>query len=142
MSLETVLKLSGEWHEAVARDLSGPQCRFPPPWFPAQSIEDYELVPIDNAVALYLEGKTMHHCVASRSYVEAARMGWLCICSIRTPGKRVATIGLGYRSLQAFIFPTGELLRLQSRASPQHRVCRRRPGRSRAAVGRFHSVFE
>jgi hypothetical protein len=94
ISLETVLKLSGEWHEAVARDLSGPQCRFPPPWFPAQSIEDYELVPIDNAVALYLEGKTMYHCVASRSYVEAARMGRLCICSIRRQGKRVATIAL------------------------------------------------
>ena len=33
MSLETVLRLSDEWHEAVANDLSGPQFDFPEPWW-------------------------------------------------------------------------------------------------------------
>ena len=71
MSVETVLKLNGEWHEAIAGDKSGPQCPFPPPWFPAQTIGEYELVPIANRGDLYLEGNAMHHCVAS--YFEAAR---------------------------------------------------------------------
>jgi hypothetical protein len=45
MSVATVLKLSGEWHEAIAGcNRSGPQCQFPPPWFPAQSIGKYELL--------------------------------------------------------------------------------------------------
>lgn len=92
MSVETVLKLSGEWHEAIAGDMSGPQCRFPSPWFPAQTIGEYELVPIDNAAALYLEGEAMHHCVASREYFEAALRGALCIGSIRQNGERVATV--------------------------------------------------
>jgi PcfJ-like protein len=90
MSIETVLKLNGEWHEAIAGEMSGPQCWFPPPWFPAQTIGGYELVPIDNTKDLYLEGKAMHHCVAS--YSEAALTGALCIYSIRQNGKRVATV--------------------------------------------------
>jgi len=90
MSVETVLKLSGEWHEAIAGDKSGPQCSFPPPWFPAQTIGGYELVPIANRGDLYLEGNAMHHCVAS--YFEAALMGALCIYSIRQHGERVATV--------------------------------------------------
>ena len=90
MSVETVVNLSGEWHEAIVGGMSGPQCRFPPPWFPAQTIGEYELVPIYNAAALDLEGKAMHHCVAS--YFEAALNGALCICSIRQNGERVATV--------------------------------------------------
>jgi PcfJ-like protein len=92
MSVETVLQLSGEWHEAIAGNMSGPHCLFPPPWFPAQTIGKYELVPIDNAAALHLEGDAMHHCVASREYFNAAVMGALCICSVRQNGKRVATV--------------------------------------------------
>ena len=90
MSVETVLKLSGEWHEAIAGSMSGTQCQFPPPWFPAQTIGEYELVPIANRGDLYLEGNAMHHCVAS--YFEAALMGALCIYSIRQHGERVATV--------------------------------------------------
>jgi PcfJ-like protein len=95
MSVETVLKLSGEWHEAIAGEMSGPQYQFPPPWFPAQTIGAYELVPIDNTNDLWLEGKAMHHCVAS--YSEAALMGTLCICSIRQNGERVATVAFHIR---------------------------------------------
>ena len=90
MSLETVLKLSGEWHEAVANNMTGPQCQFPQPWFPAQRIEDYDLFPIENAADLYLEGKTMHHCAGT--YAERARRGDCCFFSIRAQGERVATI--------------------------------------------------
>jgi hypothetical protein len=90
MSVATVLKLSGEWHEVIAGSMSDTHCRFSPPWFPAQTIGEYELVPIDNAAALYLEGNAMHHCVAS--YFEAALTGKLCIYSIREHGERVATV--------------------------------------------------
>ena len=52
----------------------------------------------------------------------------------------------GFRfSLLAFIFPAGPLRRLESRASPQRRVCRRRcrrPRRAQGAVARFHSFFK
>ena len=90
MSVATVLKLSGEWHEVIANSMSDTQCRFPPPWFPAQTIGEYELVPIANRGDLCLEGNAMHNCVAL--YFEAALRGALFICSIRQNGERVATV--------------------------------------------------
>jgi PcfJ-like protein len=90
MSVETVLKLSIEWHSAVAYNMTGPQCQFPPPWFPAQRIDDYDLVPIENAADLYLEGKTMHHCAGT--YMQKARRGDCCFFSIQAQGERVATV--------------------------------------------------
>src|SRR5262249_23572140 len=46
MSLRTVTKLSAEWHEAVASNLTGPQHTFPAPWFPAATINGVEIIPI------------------------------------------------------------------------------------------------
>ena len=56
MSLRTVTKLSAEWHEAVASNLTGPQHTFPAPWFPAATINGVEIIPIDNSADLYREG--------------------------------------------------------------------------------------
>jgi hypothetical protein len=90
MSIETVLKLSGEWHEAVAANMTGPDCEFPPSWFPAQRIGDLDLVPITTAADLYREGKAMHHCVGT--YAEYVNHGSLSIFSILKDGERVATV--------------------------------------------------
>jgi hypothetical protein len=49
MSLRTVTKLSAEWHEAVASNLTGPQHAFPKPCFPAARVNGLEIIPIDNS---------------------------------------------------------------------------------------------
>jgi hypothetical protein len=68
MSLKTVTKLSSNWHEAVANNMSGPYCEFPKPWFGATTSCGYEIVPITTTRDLYLEGKAMHHCVGSDAH--------------------------------------------------------------------------
>jgi hypothetical protein len=80
-----VTALSAEWHEAVANHMLGPNLTFPPLWYPAATIGDYDIVPIYNSTALYREGATMHHWLAdmpmmytaagytSIRYVEQAR---------------------------------------------------------------------
>ena len=65
MSLRTVTKLSAEWHEAVASNLTGPQHAFPAPWFPAARVNGLEIIPIDNSADLYREGAFMHHCIGT-----------------------------------------------------------------------------
>jgi hypothetical protein len=60
MSLKTVTTLSAEWHEAVAAGMDGPAAAFPPPWYPAAKIGDYDIAPIENSAALYREGAAMH----------------------------------------------------------------------------------
>jgi hypothetical protein len=61
VSLRTVTRLSAEWREAVASNLSGPQHTFPAPWFPAATINGVEIIPIYNSADLYREGAFMHH---------------------------------------------------------------------------------
>jgi len=96
MSLRTVDRLSDEWHEAVANNMgetggsTGPA--FPPPWVKGAKINGYEIVPIESAPDLYLEGKKMHHCVGT--YAWRVTSGEAFIYSIRENGQRVATIML------------------------------------------------
>ena len=96
MSLRTVARLSDEWHEAVANNMgetsgsAGPA--FPPPWIKGTKINGYEIVPIESAADLYLEGKKMHHCVGT--YAWRVTGGEAFIYSIRGNGQRVATIML------------------------------------------------
>jgi hypothetical protein len=92
MSLRTVTKLSAEWHEAVASNLTGPQHTFPAPWFPAAAVNGVEIIPIDNSADLYREGAFMHHCIGT--YSEEVRGGRYYFYSIRRNGERVATAGL------------------------------------------------
>lgn len=92
MSLQTVMKLSADWHEAVADNMSGPDAELPAPWFPAGRSGDYEISPIESLASLYREGKAMHHCVGT--YGDAVRHGSLCVYSIRRNGEQVATLAL------------------------------------------------
>jgi PcfJ-like protein len=92
MSLKTMTKLSADWHEAVARDMSGPQFAFPVPWYPAAEIDGYEILPIDSSAELYREGAAMHHCAGT--YGDAVKHGAIYIYSIRQNGKRLATLEL------------------------------------------------
>jgi hypothetical protein len=92
MSLKTVTKLSGEWHKAVANDISGPNYEFPEPWCGAGRSGEYEIVPITNSADLYREGYVMHHCVGARG--SAVQAGYVYIYSIREGQKRVATLEL------------------------------------------------
>ena len=92
MSLRTVTKLSAEWHEAVASNLTGPQHTFPAPWFPAAKVNGVEIIPIDNSADLYREGASMHHCVGT--YAEEVRAGRYYVYSICRDGERLATAGL------------------------------------------------
>ena len=92
MSLRTVTKLSGEWHEAVASNLTGPQHTFPAPWFPAAKVNGVEIIPIDNSADLDREGASMHHCVGT--YAEEVRAGRYYVYSICRDGERLATAGL------------------------------------------------
>jgi hypothetical protein len=99
MSLRTVTRLSAEWHEAVASNLTGPQHTFPAPWFPAAAINGVEIIPIDNSADLYREGALMHHCIGT--YADAVRGGHYCVYSIRRDGERVASAGLVLRGARA-----------------------------------------
>jgi hypothetical protein len=92
MSLKTVTELSADWHEAVASDMSGPQYAFPKAWYPAAKIGAYEILPIDSSAELYREGAAMHHCAGT--YANDVKRGYSYFYSIRSDGKRVATLAL------------------------------------------------
>jgi hypothetical protein len=92
MSLATVIKLSSNWHEAVANNMSGPSYEFPDPWCCAGLSCGYEIVPIANAADLYREGHSMHHCVGSYAHRVAA--GEVYLYSVRKDKERIATLEL------------------------------------------------
>jgi hypothetical protein len=94
MSLRTVLKLSGEWHEAVANNMTGPDGAFPPPWFEAGQLGGYNIIPIVSAGELYREGHAMRHCAGN--YAADVHRGQLYLYSIREQGSRVATLALAF----------------------------------------------
>jgi PcfJ-like protein len=77
MSPRTVTRLSSEWHEAVASNLTGPQHAFPTPGFPAGRVNGLEIIPIDNSADLYREGAFMHHCIGT--YADGVRGGLYCV---------------------------------------------------------------
>jgi PcfJ-like protein len=92
MSLKTVIKLSHGWHEAVANNMSGPDCDFPEPWCPAGQSGGYEIVPITTSGDLYREGHAMHHCVGA--YNGAVQAGHAYVYSVREGVERIATLSL------------------------------------------------
>jgi PcfJ-like protein len=92
MSLKTVIKLSHDWHEAVANNMAGPDCDFPEPWCPAGYSGGFAIIPIVSAAELYLEGRTMHHCVGT--YGGSVQGGHAYVYSIREGGERIATLSL------------------------------------------------
>ena len=92
MSLATVTKLSGDWHEAVAANMSGPEYEFPEPWCPGGESGGFDIVPITNSSELYREGKLMHHCVGT--YADRVLFGASYVFSVRKDNDRIATLEL------------------------------------------------
>jgi putative DNA primase/helicase len=92
MSLKTVIKLSSDWHEAVANNLSGPRYEFPKPWCSGTEACGYEIVPIATSADLYREGHALHHCVGAQGH--RVQAGDAYFYSIRKDKERVATLEL------------------------------------------------
>ena len=87
MALKTAIKASHDWHEADAGDRA-----LPPPWYPPATQGGFDIVPLTTSADLYREGHAMHHCVAT--YVDQVRQGASYVFSVRSDGKRIATISL------------------------------------------------
>jgi PcfJ-like protein len=92
MSLKTVTKLSSDWHEAVANNMSGAEYEFPKPWFCAAESCGYEIVPIATSADLYREGHALHHCVGAQG--DRVQAGAAYFYSVRKRKERVATLEL------------------------------------------------
>ena len=88
MSLRTVMQLSEQWHEAVAK-AKGPEYQFPQPWYPGDKIKKFEIVRLTSSTELYQEGRAMHNCVGT--YGRQVAEGHCYIYSIRRNGERAAT---------------------------------------------------
>jgi hypothetical protein len=101
MSLKTVMKLSAEWHEAVANNMDGPDRPFPTPWCDAGQSGGYEIIPIASSGELYREGRAMHHCAGT--YEDEVQKGRRYLYSVREKGQRIATLELIRRSDQICI---------------------------------------
>jgi hypothetical protein len=92
MSLKTVTRLSNDWHDAVANNMSGPCYEFPEPWLRAGRSCGYEIAPLVTAADLYREGHTMHHCVGS--YAGLVHQGRAYFYSVRDGNESIATLEL------------------------------------------------
>ena len=119
MSLKTVMTLSAEWHEAVAAGMDGPAAAFPPPWYPAAKIGDYDIVPIDNSAALYREGAAMHHCVGTYT---GRCPEWIAICLFGTPRRPESSHAPPLRATRAAPRPGWLQLRGLCNAEPPKAV--------------------
>jgi hypothetical protein len=92
MSLKTATKLSNDWHEAVANNMSGPLYEFPEPWCGAGESCGHEIVPITTSADLYREGHALHHCVGAQG--DRVQAGQSYFYSIRKDKERIATLEL------------------------------------------------
>jgi hypothetical protein len=92
MSLRTAKELSGQWHEAVARNQDADHGPLPEPWLPAATQGPFEIVPITSAIDLHHEGVAMRNCVGS--YAPRIRAGKVFVYSVRREGNRQATVSL------------------------------------------------
>lgn len=92
MSLATVTRLSADWHDAVAANMTGPDHEFPEPWCPGGVSGGFDIVPITNSSELYREGKLLHHCAGT--YAGRVRWGDCYIFSVRKDGAPLATLEL------------------------------------------------
>jgi hypothetical protein len=137
MSLATVSKLSADWHEAVAANLTGPNLEFPDPWCPGTASGAFDIVPITNSADLYREGKLMHHCAGT--YAHHVHSGDCYIFSVRKDRVPLATLELVRREVGVAIGqlrgacnakPSKEVLRAVNswlRAQREFRIPQRRP---------------
>jgi hypothetical protein len=92
MSLATVTKLSVEWHDAVAANMTGPHSKFPEPWCPGGASGGLDIVPITSSSGLYREGKLLHHCAGT--YARSVHSGECFFFSVRKDGAPLATLEL------------------------------------------------
>jgi hypothetical protein len=92
MSLATVTKLSAEWHEAVAANMTGPNSEFPEPWYPGGASGGFDIVPVTSSSELYREGKLLHHCAGT--YADQVHSGDCYIYSVRKDRAPLATLQL------------------------------------------------
>lgn len=93
MSLRTVRVLSRDWHEAVAKGMRESACvQFPRPWLSGARIGGFRILPITDSGTLYLEGKALHHCVAT--FADDIVRGDKYLYSVRREHERVATLEL------------------------------------------------
>jgi hypothetical protein len=93
IGLKTAMKLSHQWHEALAQYEDGLDAEpLPPCWYPPFTSGKFDIVPLTSSIEIYREGQTMHHCV--RTYIDRVRSGEYCIYSVRRDGERVATVSL------------------------------------------------
>ena len=92
MSFATVTKLSADWHDAVAANMTGPDYEFPEPWCPGGISDGFDIVPITSSSGLYREGKLLHHCAGT--YVRRVHSGECYVFSVRKDGAPFATLEL------------------------------------------------
>ena len=92
MSLATITRLSADWHDAVAGNMTGPNYEFPEPWCPGGVSGGFDIVPITSSSDLYREGKLLHHCAGT--YAESVHSGQCYIFSVRKDGAPLATLEL------------------------------------------------
>jgi hypothetical protein len=106
MSINTVR--TELWHEAIAvRKAAKSKYKIPTPWYPADEVNGYQIVPLDSAEELWKEGRAMHHCVGAYDYRVAA--GKCYMYSVRLGDNRLATVEL--------VRKKGEVRPLQIRAA-------------------------
>lgn len=93
MALDTVQRLSADWHAALAdRAYSTRTYAFPKPWYEDAEVDGYAIHPIPSAPELYREGKRMRHCAAI--YAPVVARGENFFYSVRRAGRQVATARL------------------------------------------------
>jgi len=93
MSIQTVKRLSLEWHEAIAQNMSDNNIsHFGQPWADESVIDGLAIVPIRDGRELYLEGKHQHNCV--NTYYHDILVGQRYIYSVRRGGDRLVTFEL------------------------------------------------
>jgi hypothetical protein len=92
MSLATITKLSADWHDAVAGNMTGPNSEFPEPWCPGSVSGGFDIVPITSSSGLYREAKLLHHC--GGTYARRVHSGECFIFSVRKDGAALATLEL------------------------------------------------
>lgn len=93
MSLRTVRRLTREWHEAVAEGMRESACmEFPAPRLHGGEVRGFRIVPVMDSSALYLEGKSLHHCVTT--YQEDILRGKCWVYSVHRASEHMATIAV------------------------------------------------
>jgi hypothetical protein len=116
MSVKTATALSARWHETVANHMDGQDSIFPPAWYPATRLGDYEIVPVESSAALFREGAAMHHCVGALA--DRVQSGRLYVYSVRRAGERVATFSLAREAASATLIE----IRGPCNARPEEKV--------------------